>query len=181
MRPAIKGLLADLARSTRDAAIEKLGGVTTATVARFVQDFGRDLAKLEAERDKADFAAYVARLDAARQHTPSGELAVGKYLFYRSVSTETYVIRLYGRQQRLVDEATATTCIARGVALGLLAGPERPSAVADEIDRIAQERDALRTERPDSAKRQIRAKNPDCRVIDCAESDIAKMTGAARG
>lgn len=39
----------------------------------------------------------------------------------------------------------------------------------------------IRTERPDSAKRQIRAKNPGCLVIDCAESDIAKMTGAARG
>lgn len=51
MRPTIKGLLADLARSTRDAAIEKLGGLTTAQVVRLIQDYNRDLAKVEAERD----------------------------------------------------------------------------------------------------------------------------------
>ena len=51
MRPTIKGLLADLARSTREAAIETLGGVPVEEVVRIVQDYGRDMAKLTEERD----------------------------------------------------------------------------------------------------------------------------------
>ena len=51
MRPTITGLLADLARSTRDAAIEKLGGETPTTVARILEICNRDLAKLTEERD----------------------------------------------------------------------------------------------------------------------------------
>lgn len=39
----------------------------------------------------------------------------------------------------------------------------------------------IRTTTPDRLKRELRAKSPECLVTDCAESDIAKMTGAARG
>ena len=38
-----------------------------------------------------------------------------------------------------------------------------------------------RTATPDRAKRELRAKNPGCLVIDVAEADVARMTGAARG
>lgn len=39
----------------------------------------------------------------------------------------------------------------------------------------------IRTERPEPAKREVRKRNPDCYVQAVNESDIAKMTGAARG
>lgn len=39
----------------------------------------------------------------------------------------------------------------------------------------------IRTERPEPAKREVRLRNPGCYVQAVQESDIAKMTGAARG
>lgn len=39
----------------------------------------------------------------------------------------------------------------------------------------------IRTTTPDRLKRELRAQNPGHLVADCAEPDVAKMTGANRG
>jgi hypothetical protein len=141
MTETIKGIVEDAWAFAREATSERVrnhrrtiwrsgdveGGVVLDPV-RYHRDDVADAAltrvakRLVAAEQRAEMAVYVARIDAEREIRR--ELKIEDVVLYRSLSSGTFVIRREGAGEWLVDEPTIEACVARGIALGLLAGPK---------------------------------------------------------